>query len=150
MNGAVHTPQRLYFLFLLASGNRQFICLQCLHMFGVIPFEIIEDRNTLKKKTLDHGNQIFRECWISDSWETHSSIYTKIYRHASRGVNSKNCFIILPKCVGVWQKLLSYTQHPIFITFFFCLLQIYSSLFQLFYFTWSDDWSFFDVTYFLF
>lgn len=49
MNGAIHTSQRLYSVFLLASGRRQFISLQCFHMFEVISLETTEDRNTIKK-----------------------------------------------------------------------------------------------------
>lgn len=49
MNGAIHTSQRLYSVFLLASGRRQFISLQCLHVFEVISLETIEARNTIKK-----------------------------------------------------------------------------------------------------
>lgn len=60
MNGAIHTSQRLYSVFLLASGKRQFIGLQCFHVFEVISLETIEDRNTIK-------NNIYKNL---GSWKT--------------------------------------------------------------------------------
>lgn len=47
MNGAIHTSQRLFSVFLLASGRREFISLQCLHVFEAISLETIEDRNKI-------------------------------------------------------------------------------------------------------